>query len=269
MVRKDIVAPTRGPARTVAGMDHTEEHTRRASSFGSQAAAYARYRPDYPRELLVWALEPVRDSPGLRVLDVGAGTGKLTGGLVALGVDVVAVEPDPAMLAELTSRFPDVTAMIGSAEDIPLPEDSVHAAFAGQALHWFDLDRALPEIRRVLRPGGSMTAVWNTYDDTVEWVAEFCDISATVRRGGQQFSGEVLEPLGPTEVRTFAHSVRHTVDSLVNNIATHSQILTATPEDRAAILARSREFLRNNPATAHGEFEVPILTEALRSTPRR
>ncbi|HEX4726035.1 MAG TPA: class I SAM-dependent methyltransferase, partial [Pseudonocardiaceae bacterium] len=181
-------------------MDHTEERARRASSFGAEAAAYAKYRPDYPRELLVWALAPVREAAGLRVLDLAAGTGKFTGGLVALGVDVVAVEPDAAMLAELTSRFPDVDAMIGTAEDIPLPDDSAHAAFAAQALHWFDLDRALPEIRRVLRPGGSFTAVWNTYDDTVPWVGELCDMSHTIRRNGEQFTGEILEPLGPTEL---------------------------------------------------------------------
>jgi ubiquinone/menaquinone biosynthesis C-methylase UbiE len=249
-------------------MDHTEEHTRRASSFGSEAAAYAKYRPDYPRELLVWALAPVRDAPGLRVLDVGAGTGKLTGGLLALDVDVVAVEPDAAMLAQLTSRFPNVEAMIGAAEDIPLPDDSVHAVFAGQALHWFDLDRALPEIRRVLRPGGSLTAVWNTYDDTVPWVGELCDMSHTIRRNGQQSTGEILEPLGPTEVVHFPHSYRHTVDSLVNNIATHSQMLTATPEFRDEVLGQTREFLLANPATSHGEFDIPIITEALQATPR-
>ena len=102
-------------------MDH-EEHARRASSFGSQAAAYAEHRPDYPADLLAWALEPLRGTGRLRVLDIGAGTGKLTGGLLGQGVDVVAVEPDPAMLAELTSRFPDVDAMPGNAEEIPLPD---------------------------------------------------------------------------------------------------------------------------------------------------
>jgi len=145
-------------------MDH-EEQARRASSFGSQAAAYAQYRPDYPADLLSWALAPLRGTGRLRVVDIGAGTGKLTGGLLGQDVDVVAVEPDPAMLAELTSRFPDVAAMSGTAEEIPLPDSSVHAAFAGQALHWFDLDRALPEIGRVLRPGGFLVAMWNSYDD--------------------------------------------------------------------------------------------------------
>lgn len=247
-------------------MDQTE-HARRASSFGAQAAAYATYRPDYPSDLLVWALRPVRAAPGLRVLDIGAGTGKLTGGLVALGVDVVAVEPDPAMLAELTSRFPHVEAMVGPAEDIPLPDGSVDAVVAGQALHWFDLDRAFAEFRRVLRPGGALTAVWNTYDDSVPWVAEFCDLSETMRRAGQEITGDVLNPFGRVELATFPHRYRHTIDSLVNTVATHSQMLTATPEHRARVLARGREYLQRNPATASGEFDIPIITIGVRATP--
>jgi SAM-dependent methyltransferase len=249
-------------------MDHIEERARRASSFGSQAAAYAKYRPDYPPDLLEWALAPVRSVPGLRVLDVGAGTGKLTGGLLALGVDVVAVEPDPAMLAELTSRFPDVATLLGTAEDIPLPDASVNAVFAGQALHWFDLDRALPEFRRVLRPGGFAVAVWNTYDDTVPWVAEFCDRTGTIRRGVQRMDDEILGPLGPTERIEFSHRHRQTVDDLLNTVATQSQMLVATPEYRADVLARGREVLLSNPATAHGPFDVPMITEAIRATPR-
>ncbi len=141
-------------------MDQTE-HARRASSFGSQAAAYA----------------------------------------LAQDVDVVAVEPDPAMLAELTSRFPGAAAKAGNAEQIPLPDSSVNAAFAGQALHWFDLDRALPEIRRVLRPDGFLVAMWNDYDDRVPWVREFCRVSGAAARNKQD--DDILEPLGPTEV-TFA-----------------------------------------------------------------
>jgi SAM-dependent methyltransferase len=248
-------------------MDRTDEHARRASSFGSQAAAYAEYRPDYPAELLAWALAPLRGSGRLRVVDIGAGTGKLTGGLLAQDVDVVAVEPDPAMLAELTSRFPQVDAKSGTAEDIPLPDSSVHAAFAGQALHWFDLDRALPEIRRVLRPGGFLAAVWNSYDDRVPWVAEFCQISGAVDSSGKLVNGDTLEPLGRTEVVEFPHLVRRTADTLVATVATQSAVLVSTPAERERTLAGVREFLLANPATARGEFDVPMLSFAIRATP--
>ena len=244
-------------------MDHTE-HARRASSFGSQAAAYAAHRPDYPADLLAWALAPLRGTGRLRVLDIGAGTGKLTGGLLAQDVDVVAVEPDPAMLAELTSRFPDVDAKAGNAEEIPLPDSSVHAAFAGQALHWFDLDRALPEIRRVLRPGGFLVAVWNDYDERVPWVREFCRVAGAAARNKQD--DDILEPLGPTETVEFPHSMRRTADGLVATVATQSGLLVSKPEERDRILSGVRDFLLTNPATARGEFDVPMVTFAIRAT---
>src|SRR5215468_2973433 len=95
-----------------------------SSSFGTAAVAYAEHRPDYARAAARWAVEP---APGPRVLDLGAGTGKLTATLVALGVDVVAVEPDPAMLAELRRALPATRALSGSAEAIPLPDGSVDA----------------------------------------------------------------------------------------------------------------------------------------------
>ncbi|HEX4705538.1 MAG TPA: class I SAM-dependent methyltransferase [Pseudonocardiaceae bacterium] len=251
-------------------MDRATETARRASSFGSQAAAYAEYRPNYPADLLAWALEPASaaSADGLRVLDLGAGTGKLTEGLLAFDVEVVAVEPDTSMLAELTRRFPGVEARSGTAEVIPLPDASVHAVFAGQALHWFDLDRALPEIGRVLLPGGFLVAAWNVYDDSVPWVAEFCRITEGIAYSESNMSWENLEPLGPTEQATFLHSTRRTVDSLVNTVATQSNMLVSTPKQRAAALARTREFLLANPASADGEFDIPMISVGIRATPR-
>jgi len=137
------------------------------SSFGVAAVEYAEHRPDYALAAVRWALEP---APGRRVLDLGAGTGKLTGTLVALGVDVVAVEPDPAMLVELRRALPAVRALPGSAEAIPLPDASVDAVLAGNALHWFDMAAAGPEIARVLAPGGIMAGLWNVMDDRVDWL---------------------------------------------------------------------------------------------------
>src|SRR4051812_32355463 len=145
-----------------------------ASSFGAAAGAYAEHRPDYAPAAVRWALEP---APGARVLDLGAGTGKLTGTLVGLGVDVVAVEPDPAMLAELRRALPTVRAAEGSAEAIPLPAASVDAVVAGNALHWFNLAIAGPEIARVLAPGGTLAGLWNVMDDRVAWVAELTRVA--------------------------------------------------------------------------------------------
>ncbi|MFE4723757.1 class I SAM-dependent methyltransferase, partial [Streptomyces sp. NPDC056728] len=128
-----------------------DERLLHSSSFGAAATAYAEHRPDYAQAAVRWALDP---APGLRVLDLGAGTGKLTATLVELGAEVIAVEPDPAMLTELRRTLPTVRTLPGSAETLPLPDASVDAVVAGNAMHWFDMDVAGPEMARVLAPGG-------------------------------------------------------------------------------------------------------------------
>ena len=157
-----------------------DERLLHGSSFGAAAAAYAEHRPDYAQAAVRWALEP---APGPRVLDLGAGTGKLTATLVALGADVVAVEPDPAMLAELRRALPAVRALPGSAEAIPLPDASVDAVLAGNAMHWFDMAVAGPEIARVLAPGGILAGLWNVMDDRVDWVAGLARVSGSAAIG--------------------------------------------------------------------------------------
>ena len=114
-----------------------------SSSFGVAASAYAEHRPDYAQDAVRWALEP---AAGVQVLDLGAGTGRLTATLLALGVEVIAVEPDPAMLSGLRRSLPHVRALPGSAAAIPLPDASVDVVLAGNAMHWFNMEVAAPEI---------------------------------------------------------------------------------------------------------------------------
>ena len=157
-----------------------DERLLHGSSFGAAAAAYAEHRPDYAPAAVRWALEL---APGPRVLDLGAGTGKLTATLVALGAEVIAVEPDPAMLTELRRALPAVRALPGSAEAIPLPDASVDAVLAGNALHWFDMAVAGPEIARVLVPGGILAGLWNVMDNRVDWVAGLERVSGSAAIG--------------------------------------------------------------------------------------
>jgi SAM-dependent methyltransferase len=256
------------------------DRLRHGSSFGAAAAAYAEHRPGYAEAAVRWALEPVGDPQpaGVRVADVGAGTGKLTATLVSLGAEVTAVEPDPQMLAELRQTMPAVRSVPGSAEKIPLPDASLDAVLAGQAMHWFDMDRALPEIARVLRPGGVLAGLWNVDDDRVGWVAGLAEISKrkssiTLTRWRDGAGQSRQERLGSglfeaAEAAEFGHGQVRTADSLLATIGTHSHLLVMDEAERVALLARVDDFLRRQPETARGEFTLPMVTVVLRARRR-
>jgi SAM-dependent methyltransferase len=157
---------TNDPAGDSAAAPDNGAAAARAKSFGAVAAAYDVGRPTFPVEALIWILGPGR---GLQVLDLGAGTGKLAAVAAELGHDVIAVDPSQEML-EVCRRRPGVDTMVGAAESIPLAHASVDAVIVGQAFHWFDHARALPEIARVLRPNGVLGLLWNNADTVVPWV---------------------------------------------------------------------------------------------------
>ncbi|MFG1939239.1 class I SAM-dependent methyltransferase [Micromonospora tulbaghiae] len=247
---------------------------RHSSSFGAAATAYAEHRPDYARAALRWALEP---APGARVLDLGAGTGKLTATLAEVSDDVTAVEPDPAMLAELRRTLPDVRALSGSAEAIPVPDASVDAVVAGNAMHWFDMAVAGPEIARVLSPGGVLAGLWNVVDDRVDWVAGLAAVSGSAAIGprdtpaswraataGMHLPKTGEARFGSPEQAEFPHGQRRTADSLVATLATRAGMLVMPEQERTETLDRIRAYLASRPETADGEFTLPMLTCVLR-----
>jgi SAM-dependent methyltransferase len=254
-----------------------DERLLHASSFGAAAVAYAEHRPDYAQAAVRWALEPA-PAPGPRVLDLGAGTGKLTATLVALGADVIAVEPDPAMLTELRRSLPAVRALQGSAEAIPLPDASVDVVLAGNAMHWFDMAVAGPEIARVLAPGGILAGLWNVMDDRVEWVAGLARVSGSAAIGPRdtptswraETAGahlpktDVAARFGSPEQAEFPRGQRRTADSLVATIATRAGMLVMPEQEQEATLGRIRAFLASRTETARGEFTLPMLTGVLR-----
>ncbi|WKU42868.1 class I SAM-dependent methyltransferase [Streptomyces sp. VNUA116] len=256
-------------------MDH-DEQLLHASSFGAAAVAYAEHRPDYAQAAVHWALEA---APGPRVLDLGAGTGKLTATLVPLGADVIAVEPDPAMLTELRRSLPGVRALSGSAEEIPLPDGTVDAVLAGNAMHWFDMAVAGPEIARVLAPGGILAGLWNLMDDQVEWVAGLARVGGSAAIGPRDTpfswrtetagmhlpkSGAAAR-FGSPEQAEFPHGQRRTADSLVATLATRAGMLVMPEQEQQAALERIRTFLAGTPETAGGGFTLPMRTGVLRT----
>jgi SAM-dependent methyltransferase len=181
------------------------ERLRRARSFGAVAGEYERGRPGYPPEAIAWILgeEP------LDTLDVGAGTGKLSAAVLAAGHRVVAVEPLAEMREALTSAVPGARVIAGSAEQLPLDAASVDAVVVGAAFHWFDAERALAEIVRVLRPPGTLALLGNSFDTTVPWQAELRKIlgPATLGRPGHWPDPDrLLADFEYAEEREFRHS---------------------------------------------------------------
>lgn len=242
----------------------------RARSFGASAEAHAAHRPGYPDPAVDWALGTVRG----RVLDLAAGTGKLTASLVGRVREVVAVEPDPAMLALLRTALPDVEAREGTAERIPLPDSSVDAVLVGQAIHWFDPDHAFHEIARVLRPGGVLAGLWNAEDGRVEWVRGYHEALADGRpeqgvpRGGDRPDLDAGPGFGPVHTAAFEYRRATTVDGLVATLSTHSWALVSTPADRDAAFDRMRRYLASRPEVPAGGFELPMVTRVLRTVRR-
>jgi SAM-dependent methyltransferase len=205
------------------------------------AQEYERWRPDYPPEAIAWAASQFGLEHGARVVDVGAGTGKLTRGLVAAGFEVAAVEPGAGMLEELRIAVPEAETHVAPAEAIPLPDASVDAAFAAQAFHWFDRERALPEFQRVLRPGGGLALIWNWWDERDPLQAELGPI---VGYGGHEPYREEELPGSPC-FREVGRTVVETVmdsspDALVGYLATASNYLVMEPTEREQALAEVR-----------------------------
>jgi SAM-dependent methyltransferase len=229
----------------------------RARSFDTAAAEYERHRPEYPEGALRWPAEQLGLGPGARVLDVGAGTGKLTRGLVALGFDVVAVEPGAPMLHQLRTAVPEAETLEAPAELIPLPDESVDAAFAGQAYHWFDRARAVPELHRVIGAGGGLALLWNWWDERDPLQRE---LGPVVGFGGHRpFAEDDLppEPWFREVARTVVDSAEaSSPDAVVAHLSTTSMYLTMEADERERRLAEVHEI-----ASRYGDrFTVPRQT---------
>ena len=213
----------------------------RGRTFERVAGDYERHRPGYPEAAVAWLAERLGLGPGRRVLDLAAGTGKFTRSLVALGAEVVAVEPGAPMLEQLRAALPEVEALEGAAEAIPLPDASVDAVTVAQAFHWFRPDEALAEIHRVLRRGGGLGLVWNWWDERDPMQARIVELtraaaSDETRETDPAESGLFTEL---EDVELF-YDVDTTPDDLIARLRTTSQILAATPERREAILDEVR-----------------------------
>jgi SAM-dependent methyltransferase len=197
-----------------------------------------------------------------RVLDLGAGTGKLTRSLVALGHDVIAVEPSPEMIGVLRRALPGVEALEGAAERIPVPDGRFDVVTAGQAFHWFDPEVALPEIARVLRPCGVLGLVWNLWNEESPLVER---LSALLPGFGGSDDPLVLSDLfGPIEEASFDWVRSYARDELVESVGTQSSVLILASAERAERLAAVGRFWDDE--ASDGALGLPFRTEAHRAT---
>jgi len=237
--------------------------TEHALSFGQAAGDYERGRPSYPREAVDWliaragAAHPVHD-----VVDVGAGTGKFTTSLVAHGLAVTAVEPDPQMLARLAVNHPSVAALSGSAEAIPLEDASADLVTFAQAWHWVDVPRASTEAARVLRPGGALGLVWNIRDDSVAWVAELAaTMGASAAEEYNSTTPAIAAPLALEEYAEFRWENPVGREELVAMVASRSYVIVMAAAERTALLRAVEELLDTHPDTAGlEEYRMPYVT---------
>lgn len=236
--------------------------TERSLSFGAQAAAYERGRPSYPPEAIDWLLPAgARD-----VLDLGAGTGKLTTRLVERGLNVVAVDPIAEMLEVLSTALPQTPALLGTAEEIPLPDNSVDAVLVAQAWHWVDPERAIPEVARVLRPGGRLGLVWNTRDERLGWVK---DLGGIIGPEDDPFGHQLSLPSPFADLERFHVEWTNylTPQAVVDLVASRSYCITSPTDVRTKVLDQVRELLATHPALAQAPgVALPYITVCVRAT---
>lgn len=230
-----------------------------AASFGNAAAAYERGRPPYPAAALDWLLPAGAE----RIVDLGAGTGKLTRQIHERGLHVTAVEPSDGMRAELTRVLPGVPALAGTAESIPLPESSADAVLCAQAWHWVDPERAVPEVARVLSPGGRLGLIWNLRDEREDWVRALGEIIHSPETHRQSDLGA---PFGPTETRDFGWTHEITLDRLLDLVASRSHVILLSRDDRAAVRDQVRDLVATHPAlTGRDTFSLAYVTRCVRA----
>ncbi len=241
---------------------------RRATVFGSLAEQYHRARPGYPEVAVDWLVP----AGARRVVDVGAGTGKLTAALLARGLVVTAVEPDPEMLAVLHREHPGAQTHRAGADALPLADASVDAVVVGQAWHWFPHEAAAAEVRRVLRPGGRLGLAWNATRHDPGWPLEIARLDPEVlaREVGPDPGPPVPTalPTDELETSTWTWDWSLTPDRLRECLATFSVFATMDQDDRVARLDEAHRIASAESARLGTDTAAwPWRTVAVRWTP--
>jgi SAM-dependent methyltransferase len=247
--------------------DEPRIHSAAADGFAAGADDYERGRPSYPADAVALLCEELAIGPGARVLDLAAGTGKLTRLLTPTGAEVVAVEPVAEMRRRLKEAAPYAHVLDGTAERIPLPDGSVDAVTVAQAFHWFDAEVALKEIAWVLKPGGGLGLVWNERDTREPWVAELSTLIRWDHRGEHRvpYTTEVDwagvidgidTPFAPVQRYDTTYRQHLDPETLVARVLSTSYIASQPVAERERIAAAVRSLV----APLGDTFEMPYQT---------
>jgi SAM-dependent methyltransferase len=232
-----------------------------ALSFATVAEAYDRARPSYPADAVVWLVGSHKST----VVELGAGTGKLTELLVAAGHDVIATDPLPEMLGHLRSRVPGARAAVATAESIPVASCSADVVVCAQSFHWFDHEVALPEIARVLRPGGILALVWNSRDEGIPWVRKLgAIIGSSDNRADLADPLRLSEAFGWVEQREFRFWQSLRRDELFDLVRSRSYVALLGEPERDELLSRVGALYDDYGRGPDG-MQLPYLTRCYRT----
>jgi SAM-dependent methyltransferase len=246
-----------------------------SEGFGAGAEAYERGRPGYADDLVSWLVDRLRIGPGRAVVDLAAGTGKLTRLLTATGAELTAVEPVDAMRDQLVRACPGVRDITGTAEEIPLPDGSVDAVTVAQAFHWFDPSAALAEIARVLRPGGVLGIAFNERDTRTPWVADLSRlirwdereqwrVPYTVEVDWAEVIAEHGPRFGPVDRYDTTYVQPMDPDTIVQRVLSTSYLARLPADEQAALAQQVRDLV----APLGPTFDLPYTSVAY-AAPRR
>ena len=232
-------------------------HDLASSGFSAGAATYQAARPEYPPEIEQWLTTDLNVSAKSKVLDLGAGTGKFSARLLAVGARVLAVDAVPEMLAQLTATQPEVEARQGSAEELPLESASVDAVVCAQAFHWFASEQSLNEIRRVLKPKGHLGLVWNVRDESVAWVAALTKIMEPFEGEAPRYTSQAWRSHFPADgfsalrERSFVNHQSGSPEQVILDRVLSVSFIAALPrEEQQAVATRVRELIARMPELA-------------------
>ncbi len=255
----------------------TDDRLHHAAARGYAAAVehYGRGRPSYPDDAVTYLVRELGIGQGRDVIELGAGTGKFTELIVHTGARITAVEPVAEMRAALERNCPTVPAVDGTAEAIPASDASADAVLAAQSFHWFDGERALPEIHRVLRPEGTLGLIWNIRDEASDWSERLTAIfdrlsgegAPRYRSGRWREAFERTDLFGPLHHRVAYHVHHVTPEAFLDRVLSVSYVAAASEDERERVRAEVEELLATDPELRGDEIVMPYRTDVFWTFP--